>query len=88
MKFNKLIMFFSVLTVSLGALVSCEDDSSTSNQLNKSFVGFEKIPAALGLLEGETKTVEAKANEPTTRNLERINSFLLKPSIKFCFNVP
>ena len=36
----------------------------------------------------KTKTVEAKANEPTTRNLERINYFLLKPSIKFCFNVP
>lgn len=72
MKFNKLIMFFSVLTVSLGALVSCEDDSSTSNQLNKSFVGFEKIPAALGLLEGETKTVEANVYASNVSNEDRV----------------
>ena len=36
----------------------------------------------------KTKNVEAKANEPTTRNLERINYFLITPSIRFCLSVP
>ena len=36
----------------------------------------------------KTKTVEAKAKLITIKNLDFINSFLLSPSIKFCFNVP
>lgn len=34
------------------------------------------------------KNVEPKANRPTVISFEAINSFLLKPSIRFCFKVP
>ena len=35
----------------------------------------------------KTNMVDIKENETTVKNLERINSFLDKPSIKFCFMV-
>ena len=36
----------------------------------------------------KTKIVEPKAKTTTVKNLDWMNSFLLNPSIKFCFNVP
>ena len=33
------------------------------------------------------KMVEIKENTVTVKNLEAMNSFLLRPSIKFCFSV-
>jgi hypothetical protein len=72
MKFNKLKIFITILMVSLGLLVSCEDDSSTSNQLNNNFVGFEKIPAAVGVNEGETITVEANVFASKVSNEDRV----------------
>ena len=36
----------------------------------------------------KTKIVEHNAKSTTVKNFDRMNSLLLKPSIRFCFKVP
>jgi len=36
----------------------------------------------------KTNRVDTTENKITVRNFDKINSFLLNPSIKFCFKVP
>ncbi len=61
MKFNKLIMSFSTLVIlSFGLLLSCEDDSAGDNLLSGDYVSIETAPKRIGLESGASGVVEVK----------------------------
>lgn len=73
MKLNRIRLFLSALTVfSLGVFVSCEDDSSTENQLNGGYVSLAEKPETIVVDEGETVTVESKVFASRASNVDRV----------------
>ncbi|PHK21515.1 hypothetical protein VF12_38530 [Nostoc linckia z15] len=73
MKSNKLILLFAALFLfSLSALVSCEDDSATENQLPGDYVSLMQITQPIEVPEGETKTIEGKVYASQAVGVDRI----------------
>lgn len=72
MKSNKLMLFFAALSLSVGVLVSCEDDSATENQVNSDFVGLMELSHPIDIPEGETATIQGKVFASEAKDFDRV----------------
>ena len=74
MKFNKILSYSALAVVTLSMLVGCEDDASTQNKTEKTFVSFQDMPLPADVTEGQTTTIEAKVYAGNTSNVDRVIS--------------
>ena len=73
------------LTSNSGSVLSShkEDNTGTFSSLSTDFAPIKGVYRR----KANTNNVEITENNITVKNLERTNSFLLNPSIKFCLRV-
>lgn len=73
MKSNNIKRFLAAFFVlSIGAFVSCEDDSATENQLNSNLVSLMDMSQPIDVPEGETQTFEGKVYAAQATNTDRV----------------
>jgi len=73
MKINKILLSAFVLGVfSLSALVGCEDDSATDNNVNPNYVSLMNLTAPLEILQGESTTIQGKVYASQASGSDRV----------------
>ncbi|MXN91901.1 hypothetical protein GR160_11770 [Flavobacterium sp. Sd200] len=74
MKLNRFGSIFFVLTLLVGVMVGCEDDSAGDNLTNKDYISLGEKVEAVVITQGQTATVEGKVYASHTSNADRVVS--------------